>query len=231
MEWKDANITPPVTNRQELEALLEQYATVLNLPAKKVFHRPGDVLDGVYYIAEGRTRHYIIGVDGAEKVLYTLSPGWFYGETPCDLDEPTGLYSKTEIKSRLLYIPVDRYEKLINCNELFRKAILHDYAKKLRILRQDIENLVFSSCKDRIKRLYCSTADTSRVFDGQWYGMKVNYTQYEISTIASGARVTVNKLINELCAEGFIRVVNRQTQINIRAYEKELAKMIKDNGA
>ncbi|MBQ9300250.1 MAG: Crp/Fnr family transcriptional regulator [Clostridia bacterium] len=218
-------MTPPETNRRELEALLEQYATVLEFPAKKVFHEPGDVLDGVYYIAEGRTRHYIIGVDGSEKVLYTLSPGWFYGETPCDLDEPTGLYSKTEVKSRLLHIPIDRYEELINSNELFRKTILHSYAKKLRILRQEIENLVFSSCKERIKRLYCTTADTSCTIDGQWYGMKVNYTQYEISTIVSGARVTVSKLINELCAEGFLRVVNRHPQISVRAYEEERAKM------
>lgn len=224
-EWKDASITPPEPNRKELEALLAQYATVLEYPAKKVFHEPGDTLDGVYYVAEGRTRHYIIGVDGSEKVLYTLSPGWFYGETPCDLNEPTGLYSKTEVKSRLMHIPVDRYEELINSNELFRKAILLSYAKKLRILRQEIENLVFSSCKERLKRLYCTTADTSRAVDGQWYGMKVNYTQYEISAIVSGARVTVSKLINELCAEGFIRVVNRQTQINIRAYEEEHAKM------
>lgn len=224
-DWKNANITLPEPNRMELEALLREHATVLELPAKKVFLEPGDTANGVYYIAEGRTRHYIIGVDGSEKVLYTLSPGWFYGETPCDLDEPTGLYSKTEVKSRLFHIPVNEYKELINNNELFRRTILLSYAKKLRILRQEIENLVFSSCKERIKRLYCTTADTSRTVDGQWYGMKVNYTQTEVSAIVSGARVTVSKLINELCAEGFLRVVNRQTQINIREYEVERAKM------
>lgn len=219
-EWKDANITPPNPERAELEALILKYATVLDFPAKRVFHEPGDILDGVYYVAEGRTRHYIIGVDGSEKVLYTLSPGWFYGETPCDLDEPTGLYSKTEVKTRLYHIPIDRYEELVNGNEMFRKAILYSYARKLRILRQEIENLVFSSCKSRLMRLYCTTADTSQTIDGQWYPMKVNYTQYEISAIVSGARVTVSKLISELCAEGFIRVVNRHTQISIRAYEE-----------
>ena len=224
-EWKNASITPAEPDHKELEALLTQYATVLEYPAKKVFLEPGDILNGVYYVAAGRTRHFIIGVDGSEKVLYTLSPGWFFGETPCDLNEPTGLYSKTEIKSRLLRIPMDQYERLINSNEMFRKAILHSYAKKLRILRQEIENLVFSSCKERLMRLYCSMADTSRTVDGQWYSMKVDYTQTEISAIVSSARVTVNKLINELCAEGFLRVVNRRTQINVRAYAQKRAEM------
>ena len=81
-----------------------------------------------------------------------------------------------------------------------------------------------SSCKDRLRRLYCSTADTSRVIDGQWYDLKLNYTQYEISTIVGGARVTITKLINELCAEGFIRVLNRKTQINIEQYKQEIEK-------
>ena len=30
----------------------------------------------------------------AEKLLYTLSAGWFYGETPCVLHDSTGLFSK-----------------------------------------------------------------------------------------------------------------------------------------
>lgn len=38
----------------------------------------------------------MIAPDGTEKLLYTLSEGWFYGETPCVLDDATGLYSKTE---------------------------------------------------------------------------------------------------------------------------------------
>ena len=57
---------------------------------------------GVYYIAEGRTRHYMMAGDGTEKILYTLSAGWFYGETPVSLQEPTGLFSNC-----LLYTSCD----------------------------------------------------------------------------------------------------------------------------
>lgn len=86
------------------------------------------------------------------------------------------------------------------------------------------QTFLLRPARDRLRRLYCSTADTSRVIDGQWYDLKLNYTQYEISTIVGGARVTITKLINELCAEGFIRVLNRKTQINIEQYKQEIEK-------
>lgn len=223
MKWEDSNVTLPVSNTNELQSLIAKNAVMLKIPAKTVFLEPGSKPEGVYYIASGRTRHYMIAQDGSEKILYTLSAGWFYGETPCALHDVTGLFSKTEVPSILYCIPNPKYEMLLEESPLFREAILLSYSKKMRILRQEIANLVFTPCKDRLKRLYCSTADTSRVIDGGWYDLKINYTQYEISTIIGGARVTVSKLINELCAEGFIRVLNRKTQINIQQYEQEIS--------
>ena len=41
---------------------------------------PGDDFNGVFYIKSGRTRHYMANDDGLEKVLYTLTDGWLFGE-------------------------------------------------------------------------------------------------------------------------------------------------------
>ena len=183
------------------------------------------ILDGVYYVVSGRTCHYMMSLDGTEKILYTLAAGWFYGETPCSLSEPTGLYSKTEVKTTLYKLPIQEYEYLMDTNKLFRETILYSYSRKMLILRHEIENLTFNSCKDRLKRLFCSVADTSRLIEGAWYGMNVSYTQYELSTIVGGARVTVSKLISELCAEGFIRMLNHKLQINAGKYRKYVERM------
>ena len=224
MEWKDSNVTLPLPKQNELTALIGQNGIRMEVPAKKVFLKPGDTLKGVYYIAEGRTRHFMCAPDGTEKLLYILSAGWFYGETPCELHDTTGLFSKADQPSVLYLIPMPKYRVLLAESDLFREAILQSYSIKMRILRQEVANLSFTPCKDRLRRLYCSTADTSHVIDGQWYDLKLNYTQYEISTIVGGARVTITKLINELCAEGFIRVLNRKTQINVNQYKQEIQK-------
>lgn len=219
MSWSKSSLTKPNATQQELEKLILERSTILTYPAKKVFLEPGMALNGVYYIASGRTCHYMMSLDGMEKILYTLAAGWFYGETPCSLQEPTGLYSKTEVRSTLYKIPLREYNYLMDTNKLFRETILRSYSKKMMIMRHEIENLTFNSCKDRLKRLFCSAVDTSKLIEGSWYGLNVSYTQYELSTIVGGARVTINKLISELCAEGFIRMLNHKLQVNAKEYE------------
>lgn len=227
MTWDKFSLTMPNPHREVLDELLRPHATILTYPAKKMFLEPGEMTNGIYYVAEGRTRHYMMSPDGMEKILYTLSAGWFFGETPCDLQLPTGLYSKTEVKTTIYKIPMQTYEQLLVRNRLFREAIHASYAKKMLIMRHEIESLAFHSVKDRLKRLFCSTADTTSKVEGNWYKLRVSYTQYEVSTIVGGARVTVSKLINELCAEGFIRMLNRSVQINVNEYEKFIRSMEK----
>lgn len=210
----------PNPRHKELEELLRDYSTVVTYPAKKVFLEPGDVLNGIYYIAEGRTWHYIIDKDGTEKKIYMLSAGWFYGETPAFLQEPTGLYSRTDVKTTLYKISWSNFQLLYDTNKIFRDAIFLCVTRKLLIMRHEIENLTFNSCKDRLVKLFCCTANTEKVIEGEWYALKAHYTQYELSTIVGGARVTISKLINELCNEGFIRLLNHKIQVNIKAYDK-----------
>ena len=216
--WEKASLTFPSPISGDVEKLILANSSRMNVPAKKVFHVPGDALNGVYYIVDGRTRHYMVAMDGTEKTLYTLTAGWFFGETPCSLHEPTGLYSMAEQDTTIAVIPPEVYNRLMDESKAFRDAILTSYSRKMQILRHEVENLTFNSCKDRLKRLICSVADTSTLVDGKWYNLKVHYTQYEISTIVGGARVTVTKLLNELCAEGFLRIVNRRIQVSQASY-------------
>lgn len=216
MNFDTSNLTLPVERNEKLEDLIRQYGQEYIYPARQVFLEPGTQMKDVIYIMNGRTRHYMVGDDGTEKVLYTLSDGWFFGETPCSVQEPTGLFSKTEVKTVIYKIPIAVYRDLLDNSKMFRDAVLESYSKKMLIMRHEIENLSFNSCKDRLRRLYCSTADTSELIENKWYNLKVSYTQYELSIIVGGARVTVSKLINELCQEGFIRVLNRNTQVNAK---------------
>lgn len=224
MIFDSSNLTLPLEPDNTLGMLIRQYGNKFVYPSRHIFLEPGMAMNEVIYIMRGRTRHYMIGSDGTEKILYTLSDGWFFGETPCSMGEPTGLFSKTEIETVLYKIPSATYRQLLDENKIFRDAIMENYSKKMLIMRHEIANLAFNSCKDRLRRLFCYTADPSAVIEGKWLNLKVSYTQYELSTIVGGARVTVTKLINELCAERFIRILNRNIQLNAREYEEFMEK-------
>lgn len=220
MRMDNSSFTIPNKRNDALEQLIESHSETHIYPAKKIFLTPGQHLQGVYYIVKGRTRHYMIGTDGAEKILYTLSDGWFYGETPLFLQKSTGLFSQAEVETRVYVIPYQDYEVLLDTNRFFRDAILENCSKKMLIMRHEIENLTFNSCKDRLKRLFCSTADTSCLLENRWYNLKVHYTQQELSAIIGSTRITISKTIKELCDEDFIRILNRNTQVNAVACSK-----------
>jgi len=224
----NTNLTFPDMHTPDLENLIKEYAEIYEYPAGQVFGSPGEIIGGVYYIKEGRTKHYMLSHDGIEKVLYVLSSGWMFGETPYILNTRTGLYSQTEIKSVLYKICSSNVDLLMEKSNLFRNTLMQCYAHKLLILRCEIENLSFNSCKNRIKRLFCASVDLENISDPQWYDLKIKYTHYQLGVIVGAARVTISKLIQELCAETFIRVLNRQIQINRRLYNDYISTINQD---
>lgn len=217
-----SNITSPQSRTAELDRLLRENSRILNIPAKTVFLEPGESMEGIYYIAKGRTRHYMVAQDGSEKVLYILSEGWFFGETTCNLQKSTELFSKADVDTVIYSIPMPVYQKLMVSNELFCNAIIESCCYKMLIMKHEIASLSFNSCRYRLQYLFCTIADTSRVVDGAWYELRIAYSQNDICSIIGSARVTVAKLMAELCADGFLRTINRSTQINIKKYREFL---------
>ena len=230
MGYASGPLTFPAICNEELESLIKKHATELVYSAKSVISTPGDSLDYIYYVKNGRTRHVIINYDGNEKVLYCLSRGWFFGEASSDLELQTSLYSIAEENTIIYKITAKKYRELVDNNKLFRDAILRSYAQKILILRYELEDISFNSCKNRLKRLLFAVADTSQLIDDQWYNLKVKYTQYDLGIIVGGARVTINKLINELCTENSLRIINHKMQINKIDHQKclELSQKMSD---
>lgn len=92
------------------------------------------------------------------------------------------------------------------------------------ILRYEVANLAFNSCKNRLKRLLCSAADVEHPVENKWYNLQIHYTHSELGEIVGGARVTISRQLSELCNEGFIRMVNRKIQLNIQQYNQYMSR-------
>lgn len=220
MQFTTSNFKFSIEQSSELEELIRRHARVIHLPAKTVFCSIGDPLEGVYYIAKGRTSHYIVSAEGTEKMLYTLSCGWFFGETACTLGHTSSLISKTNTETTLYLLSIDTFQSLMGESAMFRQALMTSNALKTLTMRHEIENITFYSCKDRLTKLFCTTVDKSKLIDGCWYGLHVRYTHADLSVIIGSSRITITKMINELCAEGSIRLVNRKIQVHADYYDQ-----------
>ena len=214
------HLTTSSQSNPELERIIREHGSALTVPAKKVFLTDGHAATGVYYIVSGRTRHYLLGADGSEKVFFILTSGWFFEESACLLAAQPRFHVMAEEATSLLFIPSGTFEALLRQSPVFNEAILRNQARMYRMLCRQIESQSFLSSKDRFLELLYHSADTSFAFDGKWYSLKHIYPQQELAAILGVSRVTISKFVNEFCNEGVIRIVNRRMQINIEHYNR-----------
>lgn len=225
MEFRRINLTFQPKYNEELDRLVKENSTEKFYSAGELLGMPGDSMNGIYFIKEGRTRHYMVNEEGVEKILYILTSGWMFGEMSYTLGYKTGLYSQAETNTIIYIIDKTKVPELLSESDIFRKSIMSCFASKVLTIRYEVENLTFNSCKERLTRLLCMLVDETLIEDDNWYELKMKYTHYQIGVIIGSARVTVSKLINELCNDKFIRIINRRIQVNKDLYD-EYIKMV-----
>ena len=198
----------------EVDTLLAQKGKTLRYAAGSTFLQQGTFVNGIYYLHEGTTSHSIINEDGNVKLLYTLTPGYYFGEASHTLGLPTSLISQASSDIVIFHLLPDVMEELLSESKIFRDSLMLNYSAKLMTVRYEISNLSFSSTKERLMRFFCSVADTSRLIDHEWYPLKSRYSQATIGEIIGVTRVTVNRQIMELCAEGKLRLIKNLAQVS-----------------
>lgn len=208
---------PSCTN-EAVQRLIMTYARPKHIPAKKIFVEPGDIVDSIYYLHTGRTRHYMVNADGVEKISYILNSGWFLREGTFVRQTPyihAERYSITETAA-LIYI-IDRpcYEKLLNYPE-FSNELLHSSTAKNDLLRRELESIVFDTAKNRLINLLAASARRGETVDGHWHELGISYSHQDIAAILGVNRVTISRLVAAAVRNGNVRTVNSRIQIDAR---------------
>ena len=208
---------------EAVEQAVMPFATPMEYSGKQLISNLQEDFSSVYYIKSGGTYHVMTG-ENTEKLLYQLQPGWFFGNIfPGDpRDEAISVYALD--RSEIWRIPRKEYLQLLASDPglasyiLKLLGVMHDY------LTAEIGNLSFNSCKTRLMRIYCSQVEGASLSeDGKWFCLDGKLTHNELAAAVGSARVTISKLINELCDDGFLRIINRRSQVSVDGYNDFMA--------
>lgn len=200
----------------EVNELIVHNARSIVLPAKKIFVQPGDIVDSIYYIHMGRTRHYMINSDGIEKIAYILNSGWFLREGVFVKPNARVIaerYSITEIPTVIYSINDNCYNKLLRYPE-FSNELLRSSTTKNDLLRRELESIVFDTAKDRLLKLLASSAKLKEVIDTHWHRLRISYSHQDMAAILGVNRVTVSRIISSSIKNCELRTVNATIQIH-----------------
>lgn len=196
-----------------LRELLRSCATELELPKGQTIHFPGNRDTSLYYIVRGAVRFVLNSYDGNEKILYILGPDTFFNEEVLFAPHDIAAHVFCQEDSTLWKIDSLVHGELME-NQEFVKAVFGGMVRKNDRMRQEIENISFMSCKQRILKIFAEEYKKDAVYDQNWYDLGRRYTHQELAGIIGANRVTVSRLIIELCEENKIRSLNRRIQIH-----------------
>lgn len=205
---------------EELERELKACSQEVFVPRKKIFLVEGDELDKLYYIHSGIVLLYMSDRNGAEKALYRLTRGWFFGETVGLLGlKRTSLHFLACEDVYLYCIDKAEVDRLLAASARFRDSLLTCSCYKTLALRYEIANFTYCSSKTRLLKSLYRYVDASRIIDGQWHALAEKKTHYELGADIGATRVTISRLVGELCREGRLRIVNGQIQFSCDLYK------------
>lgn len=97
---------------------------------------------------------------------------------------------------------------------VFIDTLQYSFYQKYKKLQYALDNVSFNTAGERLLNLYAASVrqDVDPV-DNEWLQLKIHYKQQELATIIGVHRVSIGRIITELCKEGCIRIVNRRTEI------------------
>jgi len=179
-----------------------------NFPKNAIVVNEGDDTDSLYVLLSGRVKAFVTGEDGREVVVNTIGVGDYFGELVLD-GGPRAASIMTLEPCRMFIIPCSDVKGLLAARPEFAEDLITKLIGKVRSLTSTVRDLAI---KDNYGRLVRFLTDHAIASDGVMV-VPERLTQHEIAARIGGSRETVNRLIRDLVAGGYISVDARQIRI------------------
>jgi CRP-like cAMP-binding protein len=169
-----------------------------------IFHQ-GDPGDSLFIVESGRVKVVVLSSEGADDaIIATLGPGMFFGELAL-LDGAAHSASAIAVEpSETLILDRESFDRLMDTEPRFRRAILAALAMELRRLTDHVEELQFLDLRGRLAMRIVRMAEEAEPGTRRDVRLAWPFNQSELAGMIGGARQSINRLLQGLIADGLI---------------------------
>jgi len=196
--------------REETTSRLAQAAIERRYLPDEIVQLEGDPCNGVFWVLSGEVCLFRIAFDGREMVMARLRQGEVFNLVPPFETEPVcraGVRAVSDVS--LLYLPLDRFHRLIADCPDFAAALLRLFAARLSHLNQVVEQMSLHTVRGRLARFLLDQADGKLPLR--------QYTQDEIAQSLGTVRDVVGRTLRSFEDAGLIRRDRSRILLNDRA--------------
>lgn len=175
----------------------------IKLGIKKTYNKDsqsliaGDIPQGVFYIERGVVQTTVVGRNGTEKILSISGKGCFIGEEILFHNQPA-LYNAFAITDVEVYMfERNAFLKILEKDFIMSYEIMYSMAIRVRVLANQIEDLLFRSTLEKVCRVLYYYAEMS-------HKASIPISHQNIATLIGVHRVSVSNVLAELKEEGIV---------------------------
>ena len=187
-------------------------ATIRYRKGEQVYDQ-GDLPKYLYVVLSGRFRVTMTRADGFEFLLEIMGPGALMGEGPALDGSPRYASSVATEDSELLRFAIADLSEAFQGNPELAMHLLSVTSAKQRNLANRLLALTMASPKSRIAEMLFRISGTYGVQTGDQIVIETRLSHEQIAALVGVTRVTVTRAMQELTAEGVLRVDESSIQI------------------
>ncbi len=165
-----------------------------------------------YYLTEGKLSVSLLSEDGRELLINWLGKGSMIGDAAILGNANEYVTIKVERKSRAYTLDSDTFWHLMRNESEFSITIAQHVASLYTNTMGHLESFAYSPCKDRLYSLLLEQSEPAQENQG-WRPLRRNYTHQQLAQLVGANRVTVSRVLSQLCEEQKIRLLNRKMEI------------------
>jgi len=167
----------------------------------EIIYLQGSVEDYVYIMMEGRVRIFVTSKDGSEQCLCIVEKGILFGDLAAIDGLPNYAGAICIVDSLVIRIPKERFLLDLFNNPSLNRLVMNSFAKKVRVLSNNLTNLSFADASSRVKSYLLKFAFAHGDFLDNKCCLREKFTHQEMANLTGLSRVAVSNVMSELLNE------------------------------
>lgn len=180
----------------------------------EVLFRQGDPATSFFVVIDGVVKLAVLGVDGAEKVVEVIQPGESFGEAVMLLDQPFPVTATALAATRLLAVPAEAVDALLDRDPTFARRMLAGLAVRLHGMVRDVEAYALRSGRQRVVSYLVEHArPVGDAGESGPHTILLGTSKQVVASRLSLAPESLSRVLRELTRAGVLTVSGRRITV------------------
>jgi CRP/FNR family transcriptional regulator len=191
----------------ELLDELCQYGEARNFDTDEILIDVGQVITHMPIVLSGSIKVMTEDKQGDELLLYYLEFGDTCAVTLncCTRKSKSTIRAITESEVELVFVPIEKMEEWMVKYSSWRNYVLESYNTRLNEMLQAIDNIVFNSMEERLKKYLKDKVLISK-------SLVLPISHLDIANDLHSSRVVISRLMKKLEREGYIKQTRNKVE-------------------